>query len=89
MRLFIGCSSRDEIPKKYYECCKDFLEYLFREGHDLVFGACGKGLMGLAYNVANCNSCEIIGVYPEVYKEEVEGLNCIEMPVKTVSERTD
>lgn len=89
MKLFIGCSSRNEIPSKYYDYCKDFLEQLFHEGYDLVFGACGKGLMGLAYDVATKNDREVVGIYPEVYRGEVEGLSCIEVPVRTVGERTN
>ena len=89
MKIFIGCSSRNDIPKKYYNCCETFLNRLFEDGHDLVFGACGKGLMGLSYDVAVSNNRDIIGIYPEFYKDEVDGLECIEIPVKTVSERTD
>ena len=89
MKLFIGCSSRSNIPKKYYGYCKEFLLKLFKDGHDLVFGACGKGLMGLAYNVALEQNRDIIGIYPEVYKEEIDGLQCLGIAVETVSERTD
>lgn len=89
MKLFIGCSSRDNIPNKYYGYCKDFLGKLFDEHHDLVFGACGKGLMGLSYNIALDKKRHITGIYPEAYKEEIEGLQCLDIPVKTVSERTD
>jgi len=89
MRLFVGCSSRDEIPKKYYSECKDFLDDLFSCGYDLVFGACGKGLMGLSHNVAVNNCADIIGVYPEVYSDDADSIQCFKVPVKTVSERTD
>lgn len=89
MKLFIGCSSRDSIPLKYHGYCKDFLNKLFEENYELVFGACGKGLMGLSYNIA-LNKCrDIIGIYPEVYKNEAMELQCFGIPVKTVSERTD
>lgn len=89
MKIFIGCSSRNEIPKKYYIYCKNFLEKLFKDGHTLVFGACGKGLMGLSYNVALNNNRDIFGIYPEVYHEEAEGLQCLGIQVNTVSERTE
>ena len=89
VKIFIGCSSRNEISHKYYDECKKFLDNLFSCGHDLVFGACGKGLMGLSYDVALDNSSKVIGIYPEFYKEEAEELDCLKMPVKTVSERTD
>lgn len=89
MKLFVGCSSRDEIPKKYYDDCKKFLSELFTAEHELVFGACGKGLMGVAYNIAVDNGSNIVGIYPECYKSEVVGLECLEIPVSTVNERTE
>ena len=89
LKLFIGCSSRDEVPLGYYDYCKNFLDELFAYEHDLVFGACGKGLMGLSYNVAINNCSDVIGIYPEFYKSEADGLQCLGIPVKTVSERTD
>ena len=89
MKLFIGCSSRDEIPKKYYDDCSILLDKLFSCGNELVFGACGKGLMGLSYDVTIEKSCKIIGIFPEFYKNEAEELNCLKIPVKTVNERTE
>lgn len=51
MKLFISGSSKDNIPKKYFNNCQTLLEELMKE-NDLVFGACISGLMGLAYNIA-------------------------------------
>ena len=68
MKLFIGCSSSNDIPTEYFEDCKIFLEELMKE-NDLVFGACTTGLMGLAYNTALNNNREVTGICPEVYKE--------------------
>ena len=89
MKIFVGCGSRDEIPNKYYESCQELLENIFITGYDLVFGACNKGLMGLAYKVATENNRQVTGVYPVFYQNEAAPLNCTKMPVKTVSERTD
>lgn len=50
MKLFIGCSSSNNIPTEYFDDCKVLLEELMKE-NDLVFGACNSGLMGLAYNM--------------------------------------
>lgn len=89
MKIFIGCSSRDDIPKKYYDDCKDVLKELFIGENELVFGGCGKGLMGLSYDVAKNNKCKIYGIYPEIYKNETSNLECFLIPVKTISERTN
>lgn len=89
MKLFIGCSCYDDISSKYMDDCKKLLDELFKNGHDLVFGACGKGIMGLSYKAAKENNREIIGIYPYVYKEDADKVPCIQIPVKTVNERTN
>ena len=89
MKLFIGCSASDYIPKKYFDDCQMFLEELFKKEHDLVFGACGAGLMGLTYNIAIRNDCSIEGVYPDIYKDGSKGLECEMICTKTVNERTE
>ena len=89
MKIFVGCSSRDDIPSKYYDECKILLDRLFDKGYDLVFGACNKGLMGLAYNAAISNNSDILGVYPDAYEDEAKGLKGEMIPVSTVNDRTD
>ena len=89
MKIFVGCSSRDNIPGKYYDKCYDLLSKLFSNNFDLVFGACNKGLMGLAYKAALSNNSDIIGIYPDAYVDEAKDLNIVDIPVKTVSDRTD
>lgn len=89
MRLFIGCSSSNNIPKEYFEDCKVLLEELMKE-NDLVFGACNSGLMGLAYNTTLKANGSITGICPEAYKDDFKTLKCnIEITTKSVSERTD
>ena len=88
MKLFIGCSSSNDIPTEYFEDSKILLEELMKE-NDLVFGACTTGLMGLAYNIALSTNREVTGICPEVYKENLKELNCnIKILTKSVSERT-
>lgn len=89
MRIFIGCSANEDIPSKYLNDCEKLLKGLFKGDNDLVFGACNKGLMGLAYNMALENEKKIIGIYPEVYEYEAHDLNCEKIPTKTVSDRTN
>ena len=89
MKLFIGCSSSNDIPSMYIEDCKKFLEELFMLDYDLVFGACKEGIMGLSYDVALNNFRDIIGIFPEVYKNGAENLQCLKIPVRTINDRTD
>ena len=52
MKVFIGCSSRENIPDKYFNDCEKLLDELFKLNNDLVFGAYNKGLMALSYDKA-------------------------------------
>ena len=52
MKLFIGCSSSNDISKRYLNDCEEYLEELFKLDNDLVFGAYNKGLMAIAYKLA-------------------------------------
>lgn len=89
MKLFIGCSSSDEIPQEYFEDCKLLLEELMIQ-NDLVFGACNSGLMGLAYDTTLKANGSITGICPEAYKDDFKELKCnAEITTKSVSERTE
>lgn len=89
MRIFVGCSASDYIPKKYFDDCKIFLEELFKNGYDLVYGACNEGIMGLSYDIACNYNREVIGIYPEVYKNKSNNINCTKVHRDTISERTN
>ena len=89
MRLFIGCSASDYIDKKYYDDCKKFLEELFLSEHDLVFGACDSGIMGLSYNIAINNKSDVVGIYPNVYREGAKNLECMKIRTDTINHRTE
>ena len=75
MRIFVGCSSKDEIPEKYKKDCEQLLEKLF-VNNDLVFGAYDSGLMGIAYHQALKNNKDIIGICPNIYKDDFNNLKC-------------
>lgn len=89
MKLFIGCSSSDDIPQKYIEDCNKMIQALM-VNNDLVFGAYNYGLMKLAYNNTLKLGGNIIGICPEAYKDDLKELNCNEEIItKSVNERTD
>lgn len=90
MEIFVGCSSRDDIPEKYKKDCKEYLENIFEENNNLVFGADNKGFMGLSYETALKFGRSITGICPELYKEDFKNLQCnTEIIAKNVGERTD
>ena len=90
MKIFIGCSSREYIPEKYIKACDQYLETLFKLDNDLVFGAYNKGLMKLSYQKALKYKHKVIGISPEIFKEDLKKINCHkEIITKSISERTD
>ncbi len=90
MKIFVGCSSSNDIPIQYREDCEILLNELFNSNNDLVFGAYNLGIMGDSYNIALNNNRKIIGICPEAYRDDFKELRCTtEITTKSVSERTD
>ncbi|MBR3198432.1 MAG: LOG family protein [Bacilli bacterium] len=88
MKIFVGCSSSNDIDKKYKEVCEKYLEELLKE-NDLVFGAYKQGLMEMAYNIALKNKRHITGICPKVYAKYVEELVLNKKIItNTINERT-
>ncbi len=96
MRIFIGCSSSDEISEEYKIVTKYLVEEI-SENNDLVFGCTNRGLMGICYREFLNNNRKIIGICYEMYKEDLEGLkldkvhmvNSLEESNKMLEEESD
>lgn len=89
LNIFIGGSSRNDIPKQYLDDCNTYLEGLFNYETNLVFGASNDGLMGISYNMAKDKKRDIIGICPNSYQKALKKLNCNKQIItKTVQERT-
>lgn len=88
MKIFIGCSSSDEISIEYKVVTKYFAKELSKD-NDLVFGCEDRGLMGICYREFLNSNRKIIGICYEMYKEDLDGLklNKVHM-VKTLEEST-
>ena len=90
MKIFIGCSSREEIPNKYFNDCNKLIEELFKLENDLVFGAYHKGLMLVSHDMAKKNNRKVIGITPKVFADALKELDCdVEIVTDTISRRTD
>lgn len=88
MKIFVGCSSSNDIDKKHLEVNKQLLDLILQE-NDLVFGASNNGIMGLAYNSAINHGKQITGICPEAYKDDLKSLKCTkEITTNSISERT-
>ncbi len=74
MKIFIGCSSSNEISAEYKVVTKYFSETISKD-NDLVFGCENRGLMGVCYNEFLNNNREIIGICYKMYEDDLKGLN--------------
>ena len=89
MKLFIGCSSSNDIKKEYFKDCEEYLEELFKLDNDLVFGAYNKGLMSLSYNIAKKHKRKIIGITPKIFEDALKELDCTKTIItNTINDRT-
>ncbi len=88
MRIFVGCSSSENIDEAYKKDCRELLLEVLKD-NDLVFGAYNKSLMGIAYEIAKKNNRKVIGMCPEVYKDSLKDLECDEEVItKSIVEST-
>jgi uncharacterized protein (TIGR00730 family) len=90
MKIFIGCSSSDEIDRNYLIESEKYLEKIFAEDNDLVFGACNKGIMGSAYKAAIKNKRQVISLCTKAYQDDLNMLNSNESLItNSIMERTE
>lgn len=79
MNLFIGSSAKDCAYRKYGTSCKELITSLAELPQvNLVFGAYHKGLMKTCYDIFKQKGKKIIGVAPEVYKDDFKEVPCDE-----------
>lgn len=89
MKLFVGCSSSNDIPLKYIDDCKNYLTKLLKD-NDLVFGAYNSGIMKISYDIAKKMNRKVIGISPVYFKEDLLQLDCdVEILTDSISQRTD
>lgn len=89
MKLFIGCSSSNNIPDKYLKDCSNYLEELLRE-NDIIFGGCSTGLMGLAYNITKEYGNKVTGISPNIFKSDLDNIDCDQKIITdNISRRTE
>ena len=96
MKIFISCSSSDEINDEYKIVSKYLIEEISKD-NDLVFGCANRGLMGISYKVFLNNKRKIYGVCNEMYKEDANELklddikyvSCFQDATKLLCELSD
>lgn len=70
MRICIFGAASDLIDSKYIERTEALAKKLAERGHDLVFGAGAKGLMGAAARGFHAGGGKVTGIIPEFFKTE-------------------
>ena len=73
MKIFISCSSSEEISDEYKVVAKYLIKEISKD-NDLVFGCANRGLMGISYNEFLNNNRKIYGVCNTKYKDDLNGL---------------
>ena len=90
MNLFIGCSSKTDIDKKYIDDCYELIKMIAKVPNvDLVYGAYNRGLMGLCYSEFKKNNKKILGVITKYHDNEDEDVGDEKIVVDTTTERFD
>lgn len=69
MKICVFGAASYEIDRKYFDNTRSLCERLAKNGHDLVFGAGGNGLMGAAAEGFKSGGGKIYGVIPEFFRE--------------------
>ena len=88
MKIFIGCSSSNEISDEYKVVTKYLVDNLSTD-NDLVFGCADRGLMGICYRSFLESNRHITGICYEMYKDDLDGLKIDDLyMVKTLDEST-
>lgn len=75
MKLFIGCSSSNDIDSKYLDDSYALLKEILKD-NDLVYGAYNKGIMKTAYSFAHQYNRRIIAITTDKYKDELKDIEC-------------
>lgn len=75
MKLFIGCSSSNDIDSKYLDDSYLLLNEILKD-NDLVYGAYNNGIMKIAYSLAHHHNRKIIAITTDKYKDELGQIEC-------------
>lgn len=88
MKLAVCSSSIEDLDKKYINDCNTYLDDLFKEDNDLVYGAYDKGLMNISYQKALKYNRNIIGITPKIFEADAKDIECNKIITDNISNRT-
>jgi uncharacterized protein (TIGR00730 family) len=70
MKICVFGAASNEIEKTYILAVEEFGEKIANQGHALVFGAGGNGMMGAAARGVHKGGGKIYGVIPSFFRDE-------------------
>ena len=62
MRVFVGCSAKDTLKRKYDKLASDVATILAKRGSKLVFGGVDSGMMGKCYMTFRYEGLPTMGI---------------------------
>jgi len=68
MRIFVGCSSSEDVDSIYLESARKLGKLIAENGHILIFGSSDKGMMGELYRGVKETGGKVISVFPKKYR---------------------
>ncbi|MBN2555564.1 MAG: TIGR00730 family Rossman fold protein [Anaerolineales bacterium] len=69
-RICVYCGSSDKVAEKYLAAAKAMGAALAKNGHTLVFGGGGTGLMGALADAALAHGGYVVGIIPDFFNTE-------------------
>lgn len=89
MNIFVGGSSRETKNPFFSKAATEIGNFIVEGKHNLVFGGCDCGLMGVTYRVvAKSPESKIIATFAKPYAYDIDNIRCDEAYIsETVNER--
>lgn len=82
MKICVFGAASYQIDPLYIKAAEELGEKMAKQGHELIFGAGGNGLMGAVARGMQCKGGKIYGIIPSFFKDEsIEAIfeNCDEL----------
>jgi uncharacterized protein (TIGR00730 family) len=89
MKVFVGCSSYDDIDKKYFDTAKKVSNILIDHNCTLVVGGGDYGLMGSVYHQFLDNDKPVLGIATDYYKCDLDKMDCKKIYVKSTLDQME
>lgn len=86
MEIFVGCSSSENVDKKYLELGETVGTLIAKNGHNLIFGSSEDGMLGCVYHSVVNNGGKVTAIIPNEYRgwlTEVKANKVITTPTAT------